>query len=88
MTFKLGSGSGRNHYGSTTLIPGFAETQTFLCTVGKKKLEFSPFNFFPTFTRVQPARGWFSNTKVISQSALQKFQEEMGNIKKVNINYH
>ena len=35
--------------------------------------------------RVQPARGWFSNTKVISQSALQKFQDEMGNIKKVII---
>jgi hypothetical protein len=35
--------------------------------------------------RVQPARGWFSNTKVISQSALQKFQDEMGNIKKVSI---
>lgn len=35
-----------------------------------------------TRARVQPARGWFSNTKVISQSALQKFQEEMGNIKK------
>ena len=27
-----------------------------------------------TRARVQPARGWFSNTKVISQSALQKFQ--------------
>ena len=27
-----------------------------------------------TRARVEPARGWFSNTKVISQSALQKFQ--------------
>ena len=27
-----------------------------------------------TRARVQPARGWFSNTKVITQSALQKFQ--------------
>jgi len=35
-----------------------------------------------TQARVAPARGWFSNTKVISQDALQKFQEEMGNIKK------
>ena len=33
--------------------------------------------------RVEPARGWFSNTKVISQDALQKFQEEMGNVQKV-----
>ena len=27
-----------------------------------------------TRARVAPARGWFSNTKVITQSALQKFQ--------------
>ena len=27
-----------------------------------------------TRARVEPARGWFSNTKVITQSALQKFQ--------------
>lgn len=31
-----------------------------------------------TRARVEPARGWFSNTKVISQSALQKFQASMG----------
>merc|ERR550519_2700872 len=31
-----------------------------------------------TQARVEPARGWFSNTKVIGQSALQKFQSEMG----------
>jgi len=31
-----------------------------------------------TRARVEPARGWFSNTKVISQSALQKFQSSMG----------
>merc|ERR1719219_2844885 len=31
-----------------------------------------------TRARVEPARGWFSNTKVIGQSALQKFQSEMG----------
>jgi len=31
-----------------------------------------------TRARVEPARGWFSNTKVITQSALQKFQASMG----------
>jgi len=35
-----------------------------------------------TRARVEPARGWFSNTKVISQSALQKFQSAMGEVKK------
>ena len=35
-----------------------------------------------TRARVEPARGWFSNTKVISQSALQKFQASMGEAKK------
>jgi len=35
-----------------------------------------------TRARVEPARGWFSNTKVISQSALQKFQESMGAVAK------
>jgi len=35
-----------------------------------------------TRARVQPARGWFSNTKVITQSALQKFQESMGAVAK------
>jgi len=35
-----------------------------------------------TVARVQPSRSWFSNTKVISQNALQKFQESMGNVKK------
>jgi len=35
-----------------------------------------------TRARVQPSRAWFSNTKVISQSALQKFQENMGKVKK------
>jgi len=31
-----------------------------------------------TQARLEPSRAWFSNTKVIGQSALQKFQEEMG----------
>jgi len=35
-----------------------------------------------TRARVAPSRTWFSNTKVISQSALQKFQDEMGKVKK------
>ena len=30
-----------------------------------------------TQARVEPSRSWFSNTKVISQNALQKFQEDM-----------
>ena len=38
--------------------------------------------FLSNYHRVAPARGWFSNTKVISQNALQKFQEEMGNVQK------
>jgi nuclear GTP-binding protein len=33
-----------------------------------------------TRARVEPARGWFSNTKVITQSALQKFQASMGDV--------
>jgi len=35
-----------------------------------------------TRARVEPARGWFSNTKVIGQSALQKFQDSMGKVAK------
>lgn len=31
-----------------------------------------------TVSRVEPSPKWFSNSRVISQSALQKFQEEMG----------
>lgn len=31
-----------------------------------------------TMARVEPTPKWFSNSRVISQSALQKFQEEMG----------
>ena len=30
-----------------------------------------------TRARLEPSRAWFSNTKVIGQSALQKFQDEM-----------
>ena len=30
-----------------------------------------------TQTRIEPSRSWFSNTKVITQNALQKFQDDM-----------
>lgn len=33
-----------------------------------------------TVARVEPSPKWFSNSRVISQSALQKFQEEMGKV--------
>lgn len=32
--------------------------------------------------RIEPNRKWFGNTHVISQNALQKFQEEMGSVMK------
>jgi nuclear GTP-binding protein len=35
-----------------------------------------------TVSRVEPNPKWFSNSRVISQSALQKFQEEMGKVMK------
>lgn len=35
-----------------------------------------------TVARVEPNRKWFSNTRVISQNALQTFQEEMTKVKK------
>lgn len=35
-----------------------------------------------TQSRVEPSPKWFSNSRVISQSALQKFQEEMGKVLK------
>merc|ERR1712012_299204 len=35
-----------------------------------------------TRARLEPSRAWFSNTKVIGQSALQKFQEEMAKASK------
>lgn len=35
-----------------------------------------------TVARVEPSPKWFSNSRVISQSALQKFQEEMGKVMK------
>ena len=33
-----------------------------------------------TVARIEPNRKWFGNTRVIGQSALQKFQEEMGKV--------
>ncbi|XP_032414836.1 nucleolar GTP-binding protein 2 [Xiphophorus hellerii] len=35
-----------------------------------------------TVARVEPNIKWFTNTRVIKQSALQKFQEEMGSVQK------
>ncbi|ESP05369.1 hypothetical protein LOTGIDRAFT_208405 [Lottia gigantea] len=35
-----------------------------------------------TVARVEPDRRWFGNTKVVSQNALQGFQEEMAKVKK------
>lgn len=35
-----------------------------------------------TVSRVEPSPKWFSNSRVISQSALQKFQDEMGKVMK------
>lgn len=35
-----------------------------------------------TQSRVEPSPKWFSNSRVISQSALQKFQDEMGKVMK------
>ncbi|KAL5274600.1 GNL2 family protein [Megaselia abdita] len=35
-----------------------------------------------TMSRVEPSPKWFSNSRVISQNALQRFQEEMGKVMK------
>lgn len=35
-----------------------------------------------TVARVEPNRKWFNNTRVIGQDALQKFQQELGNVMK------
>ncbi|XKL62674.1 hypothetical protein PGB90_002507 [Kerria lacca] len=45
----------------------------------------APFQgWFPsgTVARVEPNRKWFNNTRIISQDALQKFQEAMGTVTK------
>ena len=33
-----------------------------------------------TMARIEPNHGWFANSRVITQSALQKFQDEMGKV--------
>lgn len=43
---------------------------------------FQGWNSSGTMARVEPNIKWFSNSRVISQNALQKFQEEMGKVKK------
>ncbi len=42
-----------------------------------KPAPFQSYVMSGTQARVEPSRSWFSNTKVIGQSALQKFQEDM-----------
>ncbi|XP_029671564.1 nucleolar GTP-binding protein 2 [Formica exsecta] len=39
---------------------------------------FQGWNTSGTMSRVEPSRGWFGNSRVISQNALQKFQNELG----------
>lgn len=43
---------------------------------------FQGWNASGTVARVEPNIKWFSNSRVISQNSLQKFQEEMGKVKK------
>lgn len=43
---------------------------------------FQGWNASGTVARVEPNIKWFSNSRVISQNALQKFQEEMGKVQK------
>lgn len=43
---------------------------------------FQGWNASGTMARVEPNIKWFSNSRVISQNSLQKFQEEMGKVKK------
>ena len=59
--------------------------QMYRCSKAKRNAEGkiirpAPFQSYVnsgTQARVEPSRSWFSNTKVISQNALQKFQEDM-----------
>lgn len=46
-----------------------------------KAAPFQSWNTPGTQARVEPNRKWFGNTRVITQNALQKFQEEMGKAK-------
>lgn len=43
-----------------------------------KPAPFQGWNASGTQARVEPNRKWFGNTRVITQNALQTFQEEMG----------
>lgn len=43
-----------------------------------KPAPFQGWNSSGTQARVEPNRKWFGNTRVITQNALQTFQEEMG----------
>ena len=46
-----------------------------------KAAPFQSWNSSGTQARVEPNRKWFGNTRVITQNALQKFQEEMDKAK-------
>ncbi|XP_067862547.1 nucleolar GTP-binding protein 2 [Heptranchias perlo] len=52
--------------------------------IGKviKPLQFQSTVASGTIARVEPNIKWFANTRVIKQSSLQKFQDEMGNVMK------
>lgn len=43
---------------------------------------FQSWNKSGTMSRVEPSRAWFSNSRVISQNSLQKFQNELGAVMK------
>uniref|UniRef100_UPI00398E780C nucleolar GTP-binding protein 2 n=1 Tax=Pristiophorus japonicus TaxID=55135 RepID=UPI00398E780C len=47
-----------------------------------KPLQFQSTVASGTIARVEPNIKWFANTRVIKQSSLQKFQDEMGNVMK------
>ena len=46
-----------------------------------KAAPFQGWNASGTVARVEPNRKWFGNTRVITQNALQKFQDDMKTIK-------
>jgi len=47
-----------------------------------KDAPFQTYEKSGTQARIEPNRKWFGNSRVITQSALQKFQDEMDNVKK------
>jgi len=59
--------------------------QMYRCTKAKRNPDgkitrpapFQSYVMSGTQSRIEPSRSWFSNTKVITQNALQKFQDDM-----------